>query len=214
MSHCYAANFPSFFNIQDTYYEPHTQWDESHVQLFRAFLAAFKEVGGNHFLRLFAMSDFKKEHHAFWVHVCELAREAGVPPVVFTKTRACVEALAVHVTRMVISRDNSARWDFGSPAWVADDTVIAEYKLRYPSVVTSAMVVDERDIEEVEADFYIAHHGKYSHLNFDRRITQERVIEIVGKKRGCTPAHRCVGCPTACMVHQKRAVEVGLSMAA
>ncbi len=154
------------------------------------------------------MSDFKVEHRAFWVHVCQLAREAGVPTVVFTKMQACVEALSPHVTRMVISRDNSARWDFGSPAWVADDAVIAEYKAQFDNVVTSAMVVDERDIYEVPADFYIAHHGKYSHLNFDKRITQERVIEIVGKKRGCTPAHRCVGCPTACMVRQKHAVDI------
>ncbi len=158
------------------------------------------------------MSDYKQEHRAFWVQVCRMAKQAGVPTVVFTKTRACVEALAPVAARVVISRDNSARWGFDSPGWVADDAIINAYKAKYGNVVTAAMVVDERDIEEVDADFYIAHHGKMQHLGITKRITQERVVELVGRKSACTPAHRCVGCPTACMVHQKQ--EAALKMAA
>jgi len=150
------------------------------------------------------VSNFKVEHRAFWVHVCLLAKEAGVKTVVFTKTQECVEALSPHVHRMVVSRDNSARWQFGSPEWVSDERVIREYKAQFPNVVTAALVVDERDIEELgDADFFIAHHGKMKHLSFDKRLTQEQVVELVGRKNACTPSHRCFGCPTLCKVRQR-----------
>jgi hypothetical protein len=130
--------------------------------------------------------------------VADICREEGVATVAFTKTEACIEALAPRVNRLLISRDNSARWGFNSPAWIANDRTVNAYMRRYPNVFRVGMVVDEQDVQEVAADFYIAHHGKMKHLPFNRQISQSKLVDLVGKHNACTPAHRCLGCPTKC----------------
>ena len=204
-SYCYAANAPDFMKAGRTtngiFYRPEQQWDAEHEELFRGFARSFRRIGEGHFLRLFAHSDFKPRHGRFWQRVLEICNEERVETVVFTKTRACVEALAGLATRVLISLDHAKRWGFNSPAWVSDKRIVDGYRQRFPSVRTVALVVDEQDIEAIEADFYLAHHGKMKHLPFDRRLNQKRVVELVGRDRACTPSHRCVGCPTKCTLN-------------
>ncbi len=205
--YCYVSNRPEFLKpARDTegiFYDVDT-WCPSHEEAYRAFLKAMKNDHPEHFLRVFAHSDFKSEHKKFWVQICKIAAEENVPTVVFTKMRPAVTALAPHVTRLMISRDNSKRWDFDSPTWVQSDKIIDQYMQKYDNVFRVAMVVDERDIEEVKADWYIAFHGQRKHLpHVPKPISQTDLLDIVGRKRGCTPAHRCIGCPTKCATHMQ-----------
>jgi L-rhamnose mutarotase len=203
-AYCYSKNAPAFMKAgratDGVFYDPHTQWDAEHKSLFAGFLRQHKKVLPGFFLRIFAHSDYKVEHRTFWTEVLTLAAEAGVRTVIFTKTRECVDHLAPHATRILISRDNSNRWGFDSPEWVSSNQIVDQYMATYPNVFRVGMVVDEQDVQEVEADFYIAHHGSRVGLTITKPLTQEALIDIVGRKHACTPTGRCIGCTARCTI--------------
>lgn len=203
-NYCYVANAPPFLKAGrqtgGIFYRPEDEWCDQHREQFTRFLEGHRALARGHFLRLFAHSDYKPAYRAFWREVLDMCRGVGVPTVVFTKTIEAVNDLAPLATRLMISRDNDARWGFDSPKWIRDDTLIAKMMARHPSVRRVAMVVDEQDVAEVKADFYIAYHGKRSHLDIPKPISQTDLLELVGRKHGCSPSHRCYGCPTRCTI--------------
>jgi len=206
---CYASNVPEWRSpgrneeVPGYYYFPEQQWSKDHQSLFTAFLDTYHRAMPGHFLRIFALSDYKPNDRNFWIDVLSMCKSHSVKTVVFTKSRECVEVLAPLAARLIISLDNSKRWKFNSPEWVGNRRIVNGYKRKFSNVVTAAMVVDERDIKEVKADFYIAFHGQRKHIGLPKPIQQNDVLEIVGRYKGCTPAHRCFGCPTRCTLNDK-----------